>query len=511
MLLAAFLAGAWFLLQGNVGLNIKDEGYLWHDIQRTYEGGVPILDFRSYDPGRYYWGALWFHVLGPGFASLQIALSVFQMIGLFFGLLAVRRVISSTWLLIPAAILLLLWMYPRHKYFEHSLIMAAVFAAVCLIEKPTVSRHMCVGVFIGIAAFFGRHLGVYFVAGFLFLIGFIGIRERRSDLVQKYAAWGAGIAIGYLPMILMLLFIPGLPSAFLDSILRLFGPYAPVKSLPIPWPWATPLSGLSWPVAWRSLILVLLWAYYLAGALIILFSKRDTLRLNPLWVASFFIGLPLMHYILERANFIHLALGIHPLLIGLIAITAHAVRNRRYVLSASMAPVLIGLLTLVLMQAPNLLMTRENMNRIAGRDTDLVACDLNGDTVWMHPDRARTINAVTHFMATNMAPDESILIAPYDSGLYPILHRNSPIWDPYPIHDAPPEEQQQSIDDLRRKNVRWAIVSDSRLDGAMEERRFSRTHPLLWEYLTNNFDRVAYPQYELGPDRRILKRKTDRL
>lgn len=120
-LLAITLVVGWFLLLHDTGLNLGDEGYLWHNAQRTLEGGVPIRDFRSYDPGRYYWSALWFAWLGPGLSSLRISLAAFQFLGLFAALLAIRRAIRSWQGLILSSIVILLWMYPRHKIFEISL------------------------------------------------------------------------------------------------------------------------------------------------------------------------------------------------------------------------------------------------------------------------------------------------------------------------------------------------------------------------------------------------------
>jgi hypothetical protein len=69
VLLSAALAAGAFVIQTDVDLNLADEGHLWHVTARAVLGDVPLRDIRAYDPGRYYWGAVWFTLLGPGLIS----------------------------------------------------------------------------------------------------------------------------------------------------------------------------------------------------------------------------------------------------------------------------------------------------------------------------------------------------------------------------------------------------------------------------------------------------------
>ena len=65
-LVSVALTGLWFWLQEDLLLNLADEGFLWYGSWRTALGDVPLRDFQSYDPGRYYWIAAWSRLFGDG-------------------------------------------------------------------------------------------------------------------------------------------------------------------------------------------------------------------------------------------------------------------------------------------------------------------------------------------------------------------------------------------------------------------------------------------------------------
>ena len=85
--LAVLFAAAFQLLLGHTYLGLVDEGFQWYGVLRVREGEVPMRDFQAYDPGRYYWCALWSFVFGRGIVGVRAAGAVFQALGLFCGLL----------------------------------------------------------------------------------------------------------------------------------------------------------------------------------------------------------------------------------------------------------------------------------------------------------------------------------------------------------------------------------------------------------------------------------------
>ena len=115
LLLAIALAGASFAIQARQGINLADEGFLWYGAQQTARGKVPLRDFQSYDPGRYYWSAVGIWFFGKGLVALPFSETVFQVLGLWAGLLAASRVVESWTLLAAVGVMLTLWMVPSFK------------------------------------------------------------------------------------------------------------------------------------------------------------------------------------------------------------------------------------------------------------------------------------------------------------------------------------------------------------------------------------------------------------
>jgi hypothetical protein len=464
-----------------VGLNLADEGSLWYGAIHTAMGKVPIMDISSHDPGRHYWGAFWSYLLGDGIMALRISTGIFQFIGLTLGLLAARRVVKSWWVLACVGLLLLVWMHPRYRHFEPSLAMAGVFFAVLLIENPSFSRHFSAGVFVGIAAFFGRNHGLYMFLAFSLLILFIWFKTDKSDLIKRQGIWLAGVVTGYSPILVMMIFIPG----FFDGLIDSLKVYTPNSYKPIPWPW----KADSQRYFYIGLLFLLMPLFYLLSIIGFFLADPSDIRRCRLLLASTFVGIFYTHLAFLRADLDHLAGAIHPFLLGLTALPGALRFDHKKMAIASLA-VFFFSVTFITAGTASPYYQYRTMN------DQYVQYDILGDNIWVRKHKARLLDDVKSFVTGHVGPDEELLIFPYWPGLYCILERESPVWQIYvivfPGLEAPAKLQKEMIEDLEAKNVNWAIIGDFGLDGR-EEFRFSNTHRIVWQYLTASFEIVDSP------------------
>ena len=501
-LLASILVVFSLWLQGDILLCLSDEGFLWYGTWRTALGDVPLRDFQSYDPGRYYWTAGWSMALGNGVMALRKSVGIFQVLGLTFGLLTLRRIIRSWWILAIAGVLLLVWMHPRCKIIDHSISMTAVYFAALLTERPSLRRHFAAGVFVGVAAFFGRNHGFYGFVSFFLLISFIWLKIDRSDFFRRICAWGAGIVVGYSPMFFMVILFPGFFDSIIKSIMFLFRIKFEFLPLPVPWPWTVDFLHIDIMGASKSIstgvFFLMLPAFYVLAGVYLICSKYDfSKKLTPL-VASVFVGAAYMHYAFSRADVSHLALGIHPLLIGLLSLPFLLRATYKRIIGAALVSVVF------IMSYFSVVTASPYYIKVTAPEGRFVKVEVHGDSIWVSKYRAHSIKSVIKIDTQMAFPGEEMLIAPFRPGFYALLERKSPLWDIYFLFRETEERQNHMISELKEKNVNWVLLYDVAIDGR-DDRRFQNTHNLLWRHLMDDFETVRFDG--LPGKYRLLKRK----
>ena len=494
--LALTLVSLSFALQGNIGLDLGDEGYLWNGTLRVAKGKIPIRDFRAYDPGRYYWCFAWSKLLGRGILGIRRATAIFQFFGLWAGLLAASRAIESFWLLALAGLLLIWWMHPRHKYFEHSITLMAVLAAVTLIEIPSPTTYLLVGVFVGMSGFMGMNHGIYGFLSFSVLIPLISIEEGVGNFGRNYGLWLGGVVVGYAPMHAMWLLIPGMFRSFWSAkVMSVLGRGTTNLALPVPWPWRAQQTHRGFIDRLSDLFLgihfVLLPVFYAAAITwILLAGSPDEL---PLLTASSVVGGVYLHYAFSRADLPHLCQAMQPFLLAVLSI-AFALGKPIATATIFGALILAGFFTL----RKNLpIMTKLNKSQ------DFVEYELHGDKLQFHGEFAGVLDRLTHYVEQHVAPKDPIFIAPITATLYPLLKKETPVRSDFLVYPETAETQEEIIRDLETRHVHWALIDDIALDGR-DDLRFRNTHPLVWKYIETYFE--IMPAVGIGEVRQLFRR-----
>jgi len=498
-LLAAALTFALFLATRRLDFYVAEEGFLWYGSIGVAHGEVPLRDFYSYDPGRYYWAGAWAKLLGDGILALRLSTALFQALGLFCGLLAAWRLTHRRWLLALLGLALLVWMEPRNRLFEPALAMAGVAAAVSLLERPTLRRHFWAGALVGLGLFFGKNHGLYLGVAFLLLILLLRWRwpapglPDQPGLPRRLGAWVLGGVAGASPLLVMFAVLPGFFGSYVDSIRFFLEQGRTNFPLPIPWPWRVDFAGLDFLEAANGLgigVSFLLFPVFVAGVvLVLLFTRRAELGSRTLLLGSGAVALVYMHYAFSRADLLHLAPSFHPLLLGLAALPTLFTGRRRLAAGFAVAVLLAAVTVFGIL--PGTPLYKELT--VHPYQPYTVA----GDELLLLPRTVRLLSWVERKTA-RIPASEPLLLVPNLTGIYPALGRRSPVWDVYPIWPAPPRLDQRMLDEMKAKNVRWAIVTDYAVNG-QDELDFAHTHPRVAGYLEQEFEPAEKWHKKPGP------------
>ncbi|OZB59449.1 MAG: hypothetical protein B7X39_11545 [Lysobacterales bacterium 14-68-21] len=498
VILAVVSVAILFMWQGNKGFSLWDEGFLWYGIQRVMQGEVPVRDFMSYDPGRYYWSAALMELCGGGgIMAVRVTVAVFQAMGLSVGLLLIARTAGKQGLfyLFLSAVTLMAWMFPRHKLFDISLAIFLIGALAYLVEKPDGRRYFLTGFCVGLIAVFGRNHGVYGTLASLGVIGWLSCKRSEGvSPIKKLMLWGAGVVSGYTPIWLMLLLIPGFASAFWESIRFLFEIKATNIPLPVPWPWRVPFASLSTGAAIREVLVGLFFVGELVvGTLSIGWVISQRLRnrhVAPALVAASFLMLPYAHFAYSRADINHLAQSIFPMLVGILAFLSTCSPRIKW----SFALVLCAASVWVM------LVFQPGWQCRAHRCVDV---EISGSTLQMDLGTARDVSLLRS-LASEYAPHgRSFIAVPYWPGAYALLGRKSPMWEIYPLSPRPAAFEREEIKRIQASKPGFVLVFDMPLDGR-DALRFQNTHPLTYQYILDNFDPTSGSP---NPAYRIFKAK----
>lgn len=493
VLLGAAVSLTVFALQWRYGFLWSDEGWLWYISERTALGQVPLRDVFSYDPGRYYWSAIVFKLAGNrGLYQQILANYLFAIIGLAVAYFAmIRAGLVRVW---RVAILLLLGVmvgFPRHKVYEQTLSLICVGAIALVLHAPQkLKRWLLLGVATGLAAFFGRNSGVFFGLSAFVAFVLLSLRREVSSVRRVGRILGTlvgGILLGYLPMFLMLVVVPGFASAFFRSLL-LTPTWA--WSLKIPFPWHVHLKGLhgldrlqARAVSWLCIAVPLTYAVSLWRAI----SRKAPLE-SAEWLAAAAstAGIGFLVHAFYTADFFHIAEGVVPFVIAAAGLSVHLWRmgDRRWSLT-----LFCGMAFLVIASWLAMEPLVQHLRTKAQVPQNVQQISINGKQFEVPAEQTEIMNAVAAAFRVCGLHDGGFLAAPYYPGLYAFLNTRAPLWDTYFLWPRSDQTQQQDIDALQRSRTALILINPELALNARESLELVQTNPKLVRYVETHYQR----------------------
>jgi hypothetical protein len=491
------LASLVFFAQWHYGFNWSDEGLLWYGSQRTALGEVPLRDFFSYDPGRYYWTAAVFKALrGDGLFEQIFANDLFGLVGLLVCYVAISRVgINRVWRAGILFLLAVMFGFPRHKMYEQSLSLFSAIGITFLLSRRSNSRHwLLFGVLTGVAAFVGRNSGVYFVVAAILAMVSLKSADEEIHRARLLAAFSAGVVVGYSPMLYMMSHVNGFAAAFFQS-LSVPNPQIP---LPIPFPWHMNTIGLHGidllQVTAVSLLCLAVPLMY--GYLILKWwtSKPCFDGGYRMACGASMAGLPYLHHAFSRADFFHIAEAILPfgLATGAFAVYLWNLGKRRLSLT-----IFLGSVTLLLAAW----LPREpafSYRRLEAKHPALVdRIEISGRSFEVLESQSQVMRATRAVFQSCRCADGNFLALPYYPGMYAFLKTRAPFWEVYYLFPRNDEFQARHIEAIVKNGTSLVLINSRAAVDGLDRLRIDKTYPQLLGHIQIHFQRleaVALPE-----------------
>ncbi|MFN3809360.1 MAG: hypothetical protein ACK4S6_01980 [Roseateles asaccharophilus] len=495
---------SWFALTWRYGFDLADEGYLWYGAQRALLGEIPIRDFMSYDIGRYYWSAAIMAVVGDdGIFAIRLAALTYQCLGTVVGVYLVMRAAPANGsarfgLAILVAVLLTIWVHPYYKVFDHATSVFVVALLVLMASSRRCSAWFVAGGLLGLAAVMGRNHGVYgAVAASMLLVWLLCVDSRRTPL-HLVPCFIAGVAAGFSPVLLMMGVVPGFYAAFIESVLALLRSGATNIALPVPWPWLVNFAytgiivGVTQVVVGIAFLLLILLPVFVIINLLMTARKLSSPG-SQLLLASALAGAVYSHYAYARADVTHLALAIFPLLLATCALLLQRLRwswlfgGGALLVASSVA-----------------ILSHENVyfgQKLFGRN--LATVKVTGHDLETTEYVAKKYGAITVALERRLSDGGVFLAVPDMPSIYAVRRAKMPIWEIYSLFPRDAAFERAELARLAQTPPELVIISNHALDGRPDF-RYEQMHPLLYAWISENFEEVASDFPSTGSDLAVM-------
>jgi hypothetical protein len=479
-MVAAIVTTVRFAFQGSVGLMLEDEGFLWYGSQRIFVGELPIRDFYAYEPFRYIWNALVMFMVGSkSIYALRIAIAVYEWMTL-----TIVCVILSFWqvrwqpiIWLLGIVTLLLWLYPRHKIYDHFVIWLMLLAFWWWIVNPTTRRTFWSGVVVGVAGMIGRNHGVYALFAGVLLLGYVWWTPMAwNQRFQLGITWSMGILAGFAPMLLLMIVIPSFGFAYIEDIRMMLTMGEINQSVPIPWPW----DQSNWSDGIASLWFVIPTVLYVMTLSVLCVRRWYNKSIPVELLVSTIVGIVYLHVVYVRADISHLAQGITPFIVLVFLLVAYLPRWLQ-----------ISIMVLLCMWSVNVNWKTVEQSTFLGSNANSQEVTVS-DQLTVSNTVAKQLALLEAIQQKYNPMNEAFVVTPYWSGAYALWQQRSPLYNTYVLSIVDNKMQAHEIDAITNAKPRFILIDDRRIDN-QKRRQFVVYYALVDAYIRTNFQLVKDP------------------
>ena len=413
----------WFIY--DVGYNVADEGYLWYGMLRTVEGKIPIRDFRAYDPGRYYWVTAWSGILGKDILSIRISSYLLLLVAVVLAVYPLYPEEQNGVKMVLGIILLVLNAQPVQKIIDSCMPMFSVFFLYLVLKDPAVHHVFLWSIWIGVSWFMGLNHFIYNLGTSLAII--IYLLFKQTEIANTLILNGiAGLAIGLIPMILFLLVPGNFQKYWRKKILPIVLRRSTNLKIRIPWPHRTKwrMSQFkheitNWAISLSTWLLPIWYIVFICLYLV-----------HPAWNQYHFlgacslIGLFYLNHFFSRADHEHLQLSSVPIILALVFASSWDA---------------FGMLNLILLLLFAFFVIIIPLYKMVGK----VKYGPSGQrikiwdrSIFMEAGQAHLIKGIIHILSKHDIQNNQVLLTPMLVGIYPLLEKESPVYDTFPVYPA---------------------------------------------------------------------------
>ncbi|HEV2331894.1 MAG TPA: hypothetical protein VGV16_01925 [Gammaproteobacteria bacterium] len=469
-----------FAVTMHLGFALQDEPFEWYGAQRVLAGDIPLRDFDSYDPARYYWAAAVMALLqSHGFIAFRISLGLCAALGM---LLANRLIFRAwpapgLWLLLTTSISLIIWMTRFHKVFDVVASIALVMSLAWLLEQPTRRRFFVNGAVVGMVAIIGRNHGVYGVVAGALGLGFVVYAEKRAAVWPSFLCWCAGIVIGYAPMLLAILLVPGFWAGLWATIQVFFEFGATHYPVEYPWPWLVPMAepiGEIVRYLFTSFLMIGVPLFGVGGLLYFVWRVRvQKLPADYLVLAAAMVSIPYTHFASQGLG--HLEQAIFPMFIGIFAVVVGMPRWPALALSTTVC--VLSLFLLVPDQDFYARMTDPHR---------WLPVQIGQDTLTINWFIAKRISVLARLVQKYAPGDREFVAEPFIPGAYALFDRRAAVWNPYALFPADGTLQEKEIARIQKEQPGFVLITTGPYP-------YQLIDPMVYNFITRNFVRTVDP------------------